>query len=471
MNFITLSDSYKVTHAPQYPKNTKNIYSYFESRGGLYPKTVFFGLQYILKEFFEGAIITEDDIESAEILFESHFGTNKLFNRAGWEYILDEYRGRLPLSIKAVPEGALIDNHNVLMSVENTDEKCFWLPNYVETLLVQVWYASTVATQSYFIKKDIEKFAKETGDPSLIDFKLHDFGFRGVSSVESAMIGGLAHLLNFKGTDTMVALICANGYYNTEKCQGFSIPAAEHSTITSWGKENEAKAMANMLHQYPEGLVAVVSDSYDIYNACENIWGGVLKDKVLKRNGCLVVRPDSGNPTEVVCKVLDILGEKLGYARNEKGYKVLDPHVRVIQGDGVNRDTIVEILSNMQAKGWSSDNIAFGMGGALLQKLDRDTQKFAFKCSAINTNNEWKKVWKDPITDKGKISKSGKFKLIPVDGGISYTTVNQDVPTTQEDVLVEVFRNGEIVKEYTFEECKANLYEKAFLNYASEGVK
>lgn len=456
-NLIVLSDSYKVSHFLQYPPKTRAVYSYFESRGGKFPATKFFGLQYYLKEYFSGKVITQEKIDEAQELFAKHFGNPNLFNKAGWQLLLEKYSGRLPVSIKAVPEGKLIPVSNVLMTIENTDPDFYWLTNYLETLLVQVWYGTTVATLSYYVKEMITKYLEETGDPSLVGFKLHDFGFRGVSSVESAAVGGAAHLVNFMGTDTMAALILARDYYKADM-PGFSIPAAEHSTMTSWGRENEVAAMENMLDQYPEGLVACVSDSFNIYKACEVIWGGILKDKVLKRNGTLVVRPDSGNPPEVVVKVLDILGAKLGFSINAKGYKVLDPHVRVIQGDGCNYEMIGLVLEAMKVAGWSTDNIAFGMGGGLLQNLNRDTQRFAFKCSAVNVNGEWRDVFKCPITDTGKISKAGRLRLIPMENAAhttSWQTVNESANVHGKDALVEVFRNGEILKEYTFDEVRS----------------
>ena len=450
-NLLILTDSYKVSHYLQYPSDSETVYSYFESRGGTFEKTKFFGLQYFLKEYLEGRVVDLKKIDEAEQLFELHFGSKTLFNRTGWEYIYDRYDGRLPVKIKAVPEGTLVDTHNILMSIENTDPKCYWLTNYLETLLVQVWYPTTVATLSHYMKEMITKYAEETGNPTLVNFKLHDFGFRGVSSVESAALGGAAHLLNFMGTDTMAALQLAREYYNADM-PGFSIPASEHSTITAWGKDNEVKAMENMLDKYPNGLVACVSDSYNIFKACSDIWGEVLKDKVLNREGTLVVRPDSGYPPEIVIQVLDILGDKFGYETNGKGYKVLNPHVRVIQGDGCDYFMVEEVLKTMKNYNWSTDNIAFGMGGALLQKLNRDTQKFAFKCSAIKRSGEWQDVYKSPITDTGKISKKGRLKLIKADNN-SYTTVPLNVPTSQEDLLVTVFENGTILKDYNFKEC------------------
>lgn len=452
-NIILATDSYKVSHYKQYPPETTEIYSYFESRGGRFQDVVFFGLQYLLKEYLQGEVVTSRAIDEAEALYAAHFGNPALFNRAGWEHILAQHKGCLPVSIYAAPEGLPIPTHNVMMTIQNTDPACYWLTNFLETLLVQVWYGCTVATLSREIKKRIAAYLQETGNPALIDFKLHDFGFRGVSSVESAGLGGAAHLVNFMGTDTVAALRHIQTYYKTDKCYGFSIPAAEHSTITSWGKDNEARAYENMLTQYPEGLVAVVSDSYDIYNACDALWGGVLKEQVLARKGTLVVRPDSGKPSEVVLKVMEILGEKFGTETNVKGYKVLHPNVRVIQGDGVDYDSIGEILQVLKTNGWSADNIAFGMGGALLQKLDRDTQKFAFKCSSAVVGGEERDVFKQPITDSGKTSKRGRLKLIRGEKGV-FTTVTAN--HSGENILQKVFENGVITREYTFDEVKAN---------------
>jgi nicotinamide phosphoribosyltransferase len=456
-NLLLLTDSYKLTHWRQYPPGTSNVYSYFESRGGEFPETVFFGLQYLLKRYLEGEVIIQKDIDEAEEITGLHLGDKSLFNRKGWEYILNKYDGRLPVSIKAVPEGTVVPNHNVLMTIENTDPNVWWLTNYLETLLVQTWYPSTVATQSRAIRKMFLQYLGATGNPELVDFKLHDFGFRGVSSVESAGIGGGAHLVNFKGTDTMAALTFLKQYYGSEMA-GFSIPAAEHSTITAWGREHESDAMANMLEQFPKGMVAVVSDSFDIYKACSDIWGTQLKDKVIGRDGVLVIRPDSGNPTTVVVKVLDILGEKFGYTINSKGFKVLFDKVRVIQGDGSNYEMIGLVLGEMMVNKWSADNVAFGMGGALLQKLNRDTQKFAFKCSSVVVDGKQRDVYKEPITDPGKNSKAGRLKLIFA-GKDDFRTVPESLFTTGKDELVEVFRDGKILKEYGLEEIRSRAKE------------
>lgn len=452
-NICWLTDSYKVSHFKQYPLGTERVYSYFESRSGsVHPQTTFFGLQYWLKEYLAGQVVTQDKINEAEELFNDHFG-GQVFNRAGWEHILKAHDGRLPVEIKAAPEGTVVNESNVLMTVENTDPAAYWLTNYLETLLVQVWYPSTVATQSRAMKQVILKYLAKTGDPSLINFKLHDFGFRGVTCPQQAAVGGAAHLVNFMGTDTVAGLVLLKKFYK-EKCAGFSIPAAEHSTITSWGREHEVDACQNMLEQYPTGLVAVVSDSYDIFNCCSNIWGGVLKDKVLARDGVLVVRPDSGDPPTVVVKVLNLLGEKFGTTTNEKGYRVLHPKVRVIQGDGIDFKMLDLILDAMEKAGWSADNIAFGSGGGLLQKLNRDTQRFAFKCSSAVVNGVARDVFKQPVTDNGKKSKSGRLKLVYQDGAHGPALITVPENDNRKDQLQLVFRNGELFNEQTLADIR-----------------
>ncbi len=446
-NLLLLTDSYKVSHYKQYPPGTERVYSYFESRGGAFSETVFFGLQYLLAEYLAGSVVTAAKIDKAEQLLARHFATDHFFNRAGWQHIVNRHEGRLPIRIKAVPEGLVVPTSNVLMTIENTDPACYWLTNYLETLLVQVWYPSTVATQSRAMKQTIATFLRETGDIELLPFKLHDFGFRGVSSVETAAIGGAAHLVNFLGTDNLAGVVQAREYYDADM-PGLSIPAAEHSTIISWGRAHEADAYQNMLEQFPIGTVAVVSDSYDVLNACRHIWGETLKQKVLARDGVLVVRPDSGYPPEIVVEVLRTLAAAFGSQHNSKGYRVLDPHVRVIQGDGIDREMVKLILAAMKADGWSADNVAFGSGGGLLQKLNRDTSCYAFKCSSVTVNGQERDVFKLPATDSSKRSKAGRLKLIR--RADSFATVPERDDPGALDVLEEVFLNGEVRRRHAW---------------------
>jgi nicotinamide phosphoribosyltransferase len=405
-NIMTQTDSYKQSHYKQYPPNTEFVHSYLESRIA-YAEVIPFGFQANLIEYLAGPVVTREKIREAALRCRNHFG-QELFNYAGWNHILYEHHGYLPVKIMAVPEGKPTPGRFPLLTIQNTDPKCWWLTNFLETLLVQAWYPISVATQSREIKKIIHYYLELTGDLEGLPYKLHDFGFRGVSSVESARIGGAAHLINFKGTDTMPALDYIWDYYQGKGDEGQSIPAAEHSTITSWGRDGEGAAFANMLEQYPTGLVAVVSDSYDIEYACKVLWGSKLKNRVLKRDGILVVRPDSGEPVESVLSTLNYLGDAFGFRKNKRGFCELPPQLRIIQGDGVNKDSIAAILEALKFENWSANNIAFGMGGALLQKLNRDDYSIVMKCCEIKrASSEWEDVYKQPKGDPLKASSPG----------------------------------------------------------------
>lgn len=442
-NLILNTDSYKASHYLQYPPQITHVSSYIESRGGEYEQLVFFGLQAFLKEYLCKPITIEDINEAQEIITEHGLP----FNREGWDYILQEHNGYLPLQIDAVPEGTVLPTKNVLLQVVNTDAKCFWLTSYIETALLRaIWYPTTVATVSWQIKRIIAEYLEKTADnlDSLL-FKLHDFGARGASSYETSVLGGVAHLVNFMGTDTLAGVIAARNYYH-EPMAGFSIPAAEHSTMTSWGKEQENQAYENMLQQFAgEGkLVAVVSDSYDLWHAIEHIWGEQLKDKVINNGGTVVIRPDSGNPIDVVCKTIEMLMAKFGFTTNSKGYRLLPNYIRVIQGDGISLPTIRMILDAMEKKDLSAENIAFGMGGALLQKVYRDTLKFAMKASAVKISGVWQDVFKDPITDQGKTSKKGRLALIKNKLN-DYQTIDLEELNSKNNQLRPVFKNGELL--------------------------
>lgn len=455
-NRILLTDSYKATHAAQYEAGTTNVFSYFESRGGEFAETTFMGLQMMIKKYLL-APVTVEEVEYAFDRLGKHIGPAATANKSRWLRLIEKHGGRFPVTIRAVPEGTTVATKQVLMTVESTDPEFFWLVGHLEDLLVQLWYPTTVCTFSREMKRTILDGLKQTGTPDLIGFKLHDFGFRGVSSVESAEVGGLAHLVNFLGTDTMPALEAAKDYYGCDMA-GYSIPAAEHSTITSWGRHREADAYANMLDQFPTGLVAVVSDSYDIENACRNIWGEQLRERVLARNGTVVVRPDSGEPDLTMMKVLRCLGEKFGTTINSKGYRVLPDQIRVIYGDGIDFTMLRRIIYTMKSEGWSVDNAAFGCGGGLLQKMNRDTQRFAFKCSSVVVNGEQRDVYKQPVGDTKKNSKRGRIKLV-VDRtwqdrqvGPVFATVPESDPRPNE--LREVYRDGQLLIDETLDQIR-----------------
>lgn len=421
---INLTDSYKFSHFNQYPKGTEIIHSYLAPRGGEYENVVMHGLPYVLKKYLNGfARATFDKIDEAEKLANTH---GVPFNRKGWEYIAYELHGKLPIEIKALPEGTIVGNKEPLLTIENTDPNCAWLVGYLETLLLKIWYPITIASKSLAVKEMLFKHWEKTADNlGGIYFAYHNFGDRGSSSVESAAIGGVAHLTQFKGTDNFNCLEHSNKYYDG-KYQGFSIPASEHSTITSWGRENEFDMIENYLETYKNSpIIACVLDSYDIYKAVDFVSSGKMKEKIESKDyPIFVIRPDSGNPIEVIDKIIQILeANKISRSFNSKGYKVFDKY-RIIWGDGISLKTIDEILSSTEKYNISAQNFAFGSGGDLMQNVSRDTLKFVMKCSAIKVNGEWKDVYKDPITDQGKKSIRGRV---------------------EDPRFITVFKNGEVL--------------------------
>jgi len=447
-SIVLRTDSYKFSHFKQYPKNTTKVFSYIEARGGKYADAQFFGLQYLIKEYLTKPV-TMEQVEYARERTTAH-GTP--FNYEGWKYIVNELDGKLPIRIRAVKEGTVLPVKNVMVTMENTDDKCYWLTSYVETLLLKVWYPITVATTSRECKKIISSYLEETADSSEgLPFKLHDFGYRGVSSEESAAIGGAAHLINFMGTDTFNALEHLTDYYGADMA-GFSIPASEHSTITSWGRENEFAAYENMVDQYSDSAIfACVSDSYNIFEAIK-MWGK-LKDKIVANGNVLVVRPDSGDPVEMSLACVQKIDEEFGSSVNAKGFKLLN-NARVIYGDGISSPEVIgNILNNLKNAGYSADNMAFGMGGGLLQKLDRDTMQFAMKCCAMIADGKYIPVYKEPLGMSSKNSKRGFLDLVKVDG--QYSTVSSESNTPHpESELVTVFENGKLLVEYNLDEIR-----------------
>jgi nicotinamide phosphoribosyltransferase len=439
-----------------YPKDTERIYSYFESRvGALYLETTFVGLQYLLKKFLVGPVVTKEGIDLAEQRINQHIGPG-VFNRAMWEHILTEHKGYLPIRIRAIPEGLSIPVSNVMMTVENTDPKAYPLTNYLETLLSHVWYPSTVATVSREVKKICKKYLNKTSCDfeGHLPFMLHDFGFRGTSSFQSAQLGGLGHLVNFLGSDTFPAVEAIMDYYNEqEEMPAFSVKATEHSVMTSRGEHGEAQVLRELLKDNPTGILSIVIDSYD-YKRFISEYAMDLKELILNREGKVVFRPDSGDPVSVTLDVLKRLNKVFGSEKNEKGFRVLNEKIGVLWGDGIDLEGVEQILKFMMFHSWSSENIVFGMGGNLLQNVTRDTQRHAFKSSAQQRAGVWYDIKKNPL-DKTKRSKSGRLSLIKTDTG-TYRTVKTGTLPAPNDLLRTVFLNGTLVKEMTFKEVRKN---------------
>lgn len=463
-NFILKTDSYKMTHWLYMTPGTEVVNSYLEARlGGKFPYTLVFGPQGILAKL-EQVRITQEDVDEAAKFAKIHFmGNEDLFNRKGWEFIVNECDGKLPISIFCAPEGSKIPLGNVLLQMRNTRPEAAWLTQALESYVMHAWYPMTVATLSRNVREVIEDGLIQSGaDLGGLDFMLQDFGYRGATGDEAAQIGGAAHLVNFKGTDTMMGMAFAVDYYAAQlEGLGFSVPASEHSLMTAEGEDGEFVILQRMLDKTPTGILSVVADSFNYWRFIDMICT-TFKDQIKDRDGVFVARPDSPTPdfpepALVMLETMNRLGEAYGFTVNAEGMKVLPPQVRVLWGDGINIDGIRDIVTCLLDYEWSIENVAcFGMGGGLLQKVNRDTQHFAIKCNAQLRNGIWYDVQKNPL-DKSKASKAGILKLISTGPeSIDYATVRADDPewAAFEDQLVEVFRDGEIIKAWTFDEVR-----------------
>ncbi len=496
---IINTDSYKVSHWMQYPEGTEYVSSYIEARssqfakefGKQYDYAQLFGLQAFIKDYLSNPI-EQIDIDIAEILFDLH---GEPFHKEGWQYIVDEYGGKLPIEIRALPEGTIASTSNALVEIINTDPKCFWLTSYVETSLLRaVWYPTTVATKSRICKEICREFLDETSDNTedVLNYMLHDFGARGAATTESSAIGGMAHIVNFLGTDNVMGMVASMGYYNKDFSQfleetpkdpkvallkllkkmkkeetpapAFSVVASEHSTMTIKGREGEKEQIRKLIDYAKKGnTVSIVADSYNYYEAVENIFGEEFKEDILeagRNGGRVVIRPDSGDPVEVIVKTLEILERKFGTTTNTKGkgYKVLPDCIRVLQGDGITERTMREILVAVKDKRYSVENVFFGMGGGLLQKVNRDNLNFAQKASFAQINGESYEIYKDPITaNPDFIKKSKRGRLSTVWSGTAFKTIKtSDLKGNETDAMIPVFRNGDIPTEFDFKDARQN---------------
>ena len=403
-NLILDADSYKPSHFNMYPEGTTAQYAYGESRR-TGETIVPFGFQMSIKKHFLTPI-TMEDINEAEELLTAH---GEPFNRDGWERILNVHGGFLPITIKCIREGTPVASRTPIYTIESNDEELFWLPSYIESMWQRsVWYPTTIASNGLKNYRILQKSYNRTSDKlTNLPFSLHDFGARGVSSRETSEIGGLAHLLYFRGTDNIVALQAARKYYN-ENMAGFSIRATEHSIQCAYGKNNQLDYIGNIINSCKDGeTVSIVLDGYDIYRDTEALcihFKHIIQDKNLH----VVVRPDSGNPFDIIPKLLNVMDYHFGHVVNQKGYKTLN-NVSLIQGDGIDSDTMGGLCAMLQNQGYAAETLVYGSGGGLLQKVNRDTYSFAQKTSAMKINGKWVDTVKDPITDSGKRSKGGRF--------------------------------------------------------------
>jgi nicotinamide phosphoribosyltransferase len=465
-NIIIDTDNYKHCHYPLYPPGTEYVSSYIESRGGEFPVTMFVGLQAFIRERLLTPI-TLEDIDEAEFVVREQ---GMHFNRENWMGILNDHGGFLPVEIEAVPEGTVLPTRNVLVQIINTDPKYYWATSFFETALLRaVWYPTTIGTISWLSKQVIrEALARTSDNEQLLRFMLHDYGARGVSSQQSAALGGLAHLVNFNQSDTVPGILAAKKYYNAGNVSN-SGPNSEHAGFCAWGRENEAEAMRNMLRTMaPHGVALLLTDTYDHENAVKNILGKELREEIMNFPGLVGARPDSGDPVQVTAETTEWLMDAFGYEVNSKGFKILPPYIRCVQGDGITRESLPLIYAELERRGLAADNAVFGMGGGLLQHCNRDTLNFGQKASAVQVNGEWRDIAKAPTGASFKASKRGRLALRYVDG--EYQTVARDSVRPEENLLVPVYRNGKLLKKWDFTELIAHSEREVPESYYIEHV-
>ncbi len=459
-------DTYKGTHWTfEHPEFTSE-YAYIEARkGGDFAEVQWFGFQYTLL-YYICQQVTMPHVDEAEAELHAH---GIPFNRKAWERVVKKHNGYLPIIIKALPEGVIVPQGTVLATVESTDPRLAGLAAEVETILLRgAWFPTTIATRSMRWWRLINRYLEVSGDPGTSEFKMVDFGARGVSSTETAGIAGMAHLVNHQVTDNLLGIRFAKHAYRDYGMPGFSIPATEHSVTTSWGRDGEEAFFRNILKVHgdvpsrapgdPRKPVSVVIDTYD-QDAAIRKWltpaneGGLLDD--LKASDMQVVlRPDSGDPIINVVHCLDLIGSLVGFECNDKGYRILPDYVRLIQGDGINEESLRRILQRVVYHGWSIDNLVFGSGGGLLvHEVERDTHRFAMKASEVIVGGETRAISKQPKTDPSKASKAGRFSVVLRDG--QWLTIPQEALQEGEtDFLFTRFENGKMVNIQTFNDVR-----------------
>lgn len=479
MNPLLLTDGYKLGHKDQYPQGTTKVYSNWtprKSRIDDIDKVVFFGLQYFIKKY----LIEQFNAEffnqpKAQVVFEykkyvdHYLGVN--YDISHIEALHD--LGYLPIEIKALPEGTEVPFRVPMFTIVNTLPEFFWVTNYLETLLSNViWQPCTSATIAKQYKTILTKYAQETDVENLdfINWQGHDFSMRGMSGIESAILSGMGHALSFTGSDTLPVAINLEKYYNTDVTKELvigSVNATEHSVMCAGNKEDEIETFRRLLETYPTGILSVVSDTWDLWKVLTD-YLPKLKEEILNRNGKLVIRPDSGDPVDIICGcnhedstiakgVIELLWDEFGGSLNSQGYKVLHPKIGTIYGDSITIDRAAKICERLKEKGFASTNVVLGIGSFTYQYNTRDTFGFAMKATYVEVNGEGRAIFKDPITDDGtKKSAKGLIKIIEENGKLSY----KDECTTDEEkegMLSTVFKDGKLIKEQSLQDVRTIL--------------
>lgn len=468
-NAILATDVYKLCHQDAVPDDVDGVFSYQEAR---IKNTVIvpYGQQMLLMKTLANPISMED-IDEAEDYCKRN---NAIFHRDIWEWVLNKFGGYFPIEVRTVPEGTPINSGNVMLTIEASEKfpgewgpyKFGWLAQYIETFMLRgVWYTTTIASYGRKMKQEFKRFYEISGaNLDMLVWALNDFGARGVPNKETAEMGGSAHQVNFRGSDTIEGQLAAEQYYFCETASGFAVPASEHFIECSFGldEEGEEEYLKMMITKFaPRGIVSIVIDGKDMYRATRKLCSPEFVKLIKESGGKVVFRPDSGDMMDTVPWILNEQAKAFGFTLNAKGFKVIN-NVGVIQGDGIDNVSAVNLMGKIVALGYSADVFVMGSGGGLLQKVNRDSLKFAQKACAIQRKNGvWEGIAKDPITDPGKMSKKGRVSLAQRNGETgpdSYFTydIDQGLPENCTDVMVTIYDRGVLFNKITFEQIRAN---------------
>ena len=495
MNPLFLTDGYKTGHHQQYPKGTTLVYSNFTPRSNKYgPKgcdrVVSFGQQMIMRQLHE---VFQKDFFSQPKDQVCREMKQELSMYLGMDYDVSHFEalydlGYLPIEVRSLTEGTLVPIKVPVLTIYNTHPDFYWLTNYLETILSNLmWKPLTSATIAHQYRKVLTKWMEKTDKDNawFIDWQGHDFSMRGMDSVEAVISSGLGHLTSFSGTDSLPAIYGARKYYGAEGFVAGSVPATEHSVMCAGGKEDEESTFRRLLETYPKGILSVVSDTWDLWRVCtEHIVA--LKEEILARDGKLVIRPDSGDPVDILCGtqifedrdhyndyemdretiltteekgVIELLWDVFGGTVNEQGYKVLDPHIGAIYGDSITIERADEICRRLATKGFASTNVVLGIGSFTYQFNTRDTFGFAMKATYCEINGEGKEIFKDPITDDGtKKSATGLLSVTRDEYSGDYMLMDRvDWQTSKGGELKTIYRDGSFENTTTLLEIRENL--------------
>jgi len=481
-NPFLLTDYYKVGHVFQYPANTTLVYSNLTPRKSRFDdidEMVFFGLQYFIKEYlvdYFNANFFQRSKEEVLTEYKRRIVTSLGAHLPTYEHLGKLHDlGYLPIEIKALPEGSRVPMRVPCLTIVNTIPEFYWITNFLETILSSViWQPCTSATIAYQYRRILNQYADETGVPQeFVQWQGHDFSFRGMSSLESAVISGMGHLLSFTGTDTIPAIDALEQYYHADaekELIGGSVAATEHSVMCSGSKDGELETFRRLITEvYPNGIVSIVSDTWDLWKVCTE-YLSALKETVLKREGKVVIRPDSGDPVKIICGdpngktgqerkgVVELLWDIFGGTITDKGYKLLDPHIGAIYGDSINLERAHAICEGLKQKGFASQ-VVFGIGSFTYQYNTRDSFGMAMKATYVEVNGEGREIFKNPVTDDGtKQSATGLLQVKKENGRyVLVDKVSKDAEVKSE--LKTVYKDGKLIKEHTLGEIRKRLFE------------